>query len=307
MGNVKKILITGASGFIGTNLINKLLRQGFNIAVLNRSSNLKLDTVKQYAGDISDYDFVEKSVLDFQPNKVFHLAGYKERSSKVEDLSISLTVNLLGTLNLYQALLKITSVESIVTLGTTDEYGGNEPPFKEILKELPASAYGFSKFCATKLSEFFSRNFKLPIVVLRPTIAYGPHQGLEMFIPSLINSLISGEKYEMTPGDQVRDFIYISDLIDVMLTVSVGDGFAGQVFNVGSGEAVKIKEVAIYIAKHLDKEHLLHVGAMPYRDREVMHYMTSIDEICNKSGWKPKVNFEKGLGLTVEYFKNNEE
>ena len=178
MGNVKKILITGASGFIGTNLINKLLRQGFNIAVLNRSSNLKLDTVKQ-------------SVLDFQPNKVFHLAGYKERSSKVEDLSISLTVNLLGTLNLYQALLKITSVESIVTLGTTDEYGGNEPPFKEILKELPASAYGFSKFCATKLSEFFSRNFKLPIVVLRPTIAYGPHQGLEMFIPSLINSLIS--------------------------------------------------------------------------------------------------------------------
>jgi len=307
MGNVKKVLITGASGFIGTNLINKLLQQDFNIAVLDRSSNLKFDNVKNYSGDISDYDFVEKSVLDFQPNKVFHLAAYKERSSKIEDMSISLKVNLLGTLNLYQALLQVASVESIVSLGTTDEYGGNEPPFKEILKEMPLSAYGFSKFCATKLSEFFSRNFKLPIVVLRPTIAYGPHQGLEMFIPSLINSLISGEKYEMTPGDQVRDFIYISDLIDVMLTVSVDNGLVGQVFNVGSGETVKIKEVALYIAKHLNKEHLLHVGAIPYRDREVMHYITSIDEICNNSEWKPKVNFEKGLGLTVEYFKKNEE
>ena len=144
-------------------------------------------------------------------------------------MSIALKVNLIGTLNLYQALLKVSSLESIVTLGTTDEYGESNPPFNESLKEIPSSNYGFSKLCVTKLSEFFNRNFKLPVVVLRPTIAYGPHQGQDMFIPSLIKTLLNNSKYKMTPGDQKRDFIFISDLIDAIIIVSNNIVYNGKI------------------------------------------------------------------------------
>jgi len=306
MNKNKKILITGASGFIGTNLLYSLLKQNLDIAVIDRHDNLMFDNVKKYIGDICDYSFLEKAIIDFQPNKVFHLAAYKNRSSAVEDMSKALKVNLIGTLNIYQALLNVPALESIVTLGTTDEYGEINPPFNEGLTEMPSSNYGFSKFCVTKLSEFFNRNFKLPIVVLRPTIAYGPHQGQDMFIPSLIKTLLNDNKYEMTPGDQIRDFIYISDLIEAIITVSNNISYLGQIFNIGSGSPIMIKEVAISIAKQLDKEQLLSIGAISYRDREVMNYNISMDKIFKNSEWKPKVSLEKGLNQTIKYYQNFE-
>ena len=105
---MSKILITGAAGFIGSNLINTLLKQECEIAVINRSDNPNFKNIKKYIGDICDYSFLEKAISDFQPNKVFHLAAYKNRSSAVEDMSKALKVNLIGTLNIYQALLNVT-------------------------------------------------------------------------------------------------------------------------------------------------------------------------------------------------------
>ena len=306
MSEKKRILITGASGFIGTNLLIALTQQNVDIAVIDRHDKLKFDKVKKYIGDICDYSFVEKAISDFQPSKVFHLAAYKKRSSTVNDMSLAIKVNLLGTINLYQALLNISALESIVTLGTTDEYGEINPPFKESLIGMPSSNYGFSKFCVTKLSEFFYRNFKLPVVILRPTIAYGPHQGQDMFIPTLIKTLLNNNKYEMTPGDQIRDFIYISDLIEAIITVSNNTSYLGEIFNIGNGSPIKIKEIAISIAKQLDKEQFLYIGAISYRDREIMHYNISMDKIFNNSEWKPKVSLEKGLNQTIKYYQNFE-
>lgn len=303
MQKKKKILITGSSGFVGTNLINELKSKNFEIAVIDHNDNQNFKTITKYIGDICNYNFLENVILEFQPNKVFHLAAYKERSPNIKSMSIALKVNLIGTLNLYQALLKVSSLESIVTLGTTDEYGESNPPFNESLKEIPSSNYGFSKLCVTKLSEFFNRNFKLPVVVLRPTIAYGPHQGQDMFIPSLIKTLLNNSKYKMTPGDQKRDFIFISDLIDAIIIVSNNIVYNGKIFNVGSGSPIKIKDVAIYIAKYLNKEKHLSLGAIPYRDREVMDYNISLDKIFKYSEWRPKVSLKKGLKLTIDYFK----
>lgn len=300
-----RILITGASGFIGANLIERLQQTNCLIAVINRSPNKNFEDLIQYVGNITDYVFVEKTIIEFNPNIVFHLAGLKERTSNVEDVFNSLNVNLLGTLNLYQALLKATALKSVVTLGTTDEYGDSLPPYDEELKELPVSSYGFSKLCATKLSEFFFRNYKLPVTVLRPTIAYGPHQGLEMFIPSLINTLVKDKVYKMTAGEQTRDFIYISDLISAMLIASESSAYLGQVFNIGSGQVIKIKDVAQLIAKHLNKVNLLKIGSFEYRKREIMHYHTNIAKAKYKMKWSPKIEFNHGLALTIDYYKTN--
>jgi UDP-glucose 4-epimerase len=300
----QKILITGSSGFIGANLLNTLKSENFDIAVIDRSNNPNLKNVTKYVGDICDYSFVEKAVLDFQPGKVFHLAGYKNRASNVEELSLSLRVNLMGTLNLYQALTKVSALESIIALGTTDEYGIHNS-FRESSIENPISPYGFSKLCGTQLAQFFYRSFNLPVIILRPTIAYGPHQANDMFIPSLINTLIVNKDFKMTEGNQLRDFIYISDLVEAMLVISENQNCNGEIFNVGYGESLMLKDVASTIASDLNKEHLLKLGSIPYRQNEVMKYATCIDKFCKKTGWIPKVSFKKGIELTVKHYKDN--
>lgn len=300
---MKKILITGAAGFIGSNLINELLKHECEIAVINRSSKNLKNSIKQYIGDITNYDFILNTVKDFNPTNIFHLAAFKERSSAIEDVRVSLKINLLGTLNLYEALLNLNCVSSVVTLGTTDEYGDCVSPYTENLKEKPFSAYGFSKLCVSKLSEFFFKNYNLPVTVLRPTIAYGPKQGMEMFIPSLINTLVKGEFYKMTKGEQIRDFIYISDLIDAMVLVSEKE-LMGEIINIGSGESIKIKKVASLIAKELDAKHLLKIGSIEYREREIMNYKTSIEKAVKILNWSPEVSLEKGLKLTIEYYNS---
>lgn len=301
----KKVLITGSSGFIGTNLLNAIKGETLEIAVLDRSDNVQLDNVTKFVGDICDNSFVERAILKFQPNIVFHLAGYKNRSSNIEEVSESLKVNLIGTLNLYQALTKVTSVESIVTLGTTDEYGMNNSDFSESSVEKPISPYGFSKFCGTQLAQFFNRTFDLPVIVLRPTIAYGPYQANDMFIPSLITTLMSNRDFEMTEGYQLRDFIYISDLVDAMLLISENQNHYGEVFNIGSGQSLMLREIASTIAKDLNMEQFLKIGTIPYRQNEVMRYKTSIDKIYRAFGWKSKVCFEKGIELTIRYYRDN--
>ena len=305
MKEKQKILITGSSGFIGTNLLFSLQSQNYDIAVIDRSNNPNFKNVINYIGDICDYSFVEKTILDFQPNKVFHLAGYKNRSSNIEEVSLSLNVNLLGTLNLYQALTKISTIESIIAIGTSDEYGIQYSSFTESSIENPISAYGFSKLCGTQLAQFFNRSFNLPVIILRPTIAYGPHQANDMFIPSLINTLMSNSDFKMTEGKQLRDFIYISDLVDAMLLISESQSHNGEIFNIGSGDSLRLREVASIIAKDLNKELFLKIGSIPYRSNEVMKYRTSIDKVKNTFGWNPKINFKKGIELTVKHYRDN--
>ena len=305
MKEKKRILITGSSGFIGTNLLISLKSQDYDIAVIDRSRNTNFKNVTNYIGDICDYSFVKKTILDFQPNKVFHLAGYKNRSSNIEEVSLSLKVNLMGTLNLYQALTKLSTLESIVALGTTDEYGIHNSSFIESSIENPISPYGFGKLCGTQLAQFFNRSFNLPVIILRPTIAYGPYQTDDMFIPSLISTLISNSDFKMTEGKQLRDFIYISDLVNAMLLISESQNYKGEIFNIGSGDSLKLSVVATTIARDLNKEHFLKIGSIPYRQNEVMKYMTSIDKVKNIFGWKPKIDFKKGIELTVKHYRHN--
>lgn len=302
---MKKVLITGSSGFIGTNLLNTLKSQNYDIAVIEHSRITNSTNVTNYIGNICDYSFVEKTILDFQPNKVFHLAAYKNRSSNIEEVSLSIKVNLIGTLNLYQALTKVSVLESIIALGTIDEYGLHNSLFKESTIENPVSPYGFGKLCGTQLAKFFNRSYNLPVIVLRPTIAYGPFQANDMFIPSLISTLISNRDFKMTAGNQLRDFIYISDLVEVMLLISENQDCKGEIFNIGSGKSLKLKDVAITIARDLKKEHFLKIGSIPYRSNEVMKYITDIDKIKNTFNWSPKVSFNKGIELTIKYYQKN--
>ena len=303
----KIALITGASGYIGTRLVRKLLVSDYRIIAFDMRFSASFteefgNTVKCVEGDILDE---EKLVGIFEAEAVefiYHMAGLKNRTNKVEEFSLLNKVNYGGTLSVLSAAVKYSKIKHIVLMGTTEEYGSAIAPFTEETQELPNSAYGLSKLSATKLARLFYNQYKLPITVLRPSITYGPGQGVEMFLPAMIDTLVKGQPFKMSPGEQVRDFLYIDDLVEAIIASCEERLLEGEIVNVASGVSLQLKEVALHVAKMLGKEDLLEVGAIPYRGFEIMNYSINIEKILKLSSWRPTTSFEDGLRMTIDSF-----
>ncbi|MEX0596853.1 MAG: NAD-dependent epimerase/dehydratase family protein [Candidatus Paceibacterota bacterium] len=304
-----RILITGASGFIGQHLLDKLINNDNNaIACINRSfdSNFKLkygSRVKIYEGNILDLDFINDSIQNFKPHHVFHLAASKSRTNELIEFRNSFDVNYFGTLNLLQSLKNLNELELITLIGTIEEYGMAEGIFNEKTTEYPVSAYGLSKLSATKLAILFSKQYNVPSLVIRPSIAYGPRQGNEMFMPSLINSLLKKNRFLMTPGAQHRDFIYIEDLVNALSCCIGKSEYSGKIINIAAGKSERLIEVAKKIAKSLGAESYLEVGALPYRKSEIMAYHVDIELANEILNWSPKIGLDEGLDKTIKHYK----
>jgi nucleoside-diphosphate-sugar epimerase len=261
--------------------------------------------VKTYTGNLCDAVFVEKCLQAAHPEYIFHLAAYKERSVQMEAFKEAITANLEATLNLVTSAQHIPSLQALVVMGTVDEYGSSTAPFLEGTREAPVNAYSFSKLCVTHLCEIMHTLYDLPCVVLRPTVAYGPGQASDMFVPALIQSLIAGKPFPMTKGEQTRDFIYISDLISAILQSGVCRAARGQIINVGSGYPVTIAQLASTVEQLIDAKALVEYGSLPYRTSEIMEYGVNLDKAHNLLNWKAEIALDAGLQETIAYYKRN--
>lgn len=299
----KRVLITGANGFIGGHLIDALAGLGALVSVIDLKPGNGRMPVREYAGDLRDPDFTEACVTECAPEIIVHLAALKDRSADIGAFFKAVSINLAGSMNLFSSAMKLKGIESIVVLGTAEEYGSNSTPFIEGMREHPVSAYSFSKLCVTHLCEALNSLHQAPFVVLRPTIAYGPRQGQEMFLPALIKSLLENKAFPMTPGRQTRDFVYITDLINAVLSAAVTANARGQVINIGSGSPMAIGEVAVKVARLLGKEDLIRIGALDYRHGEAMEYYVDTNKARLMLDWAASVSFDEGLRRTVEYYQ----
>jgi nucleoside-diphosphate-sugar epimerase len=296
----KRVLITGGLGFVGSHLSEKLNEYGAKVFIIDNKEKHEGTLVNFKRCDITEPSQLAAIITDISPEVVFHLAANINRASNFDMLYDMIDINLAGTLNLFAALTRVASLRSIVVAGTCEEYGVNEVPFQENLKENPVTPYSFSKVCTTYLAKMACNVYQLPVIVLRATLAYGPGQGETMFIPSLIKTLLRDEDFLMTAGEQTRDFIYIDDLLNGYLKAGMLKGHCGEVFNIGSGRGCRIKEVARLIASAMNKEHLLQIGAKEYRPSEIMSYRADISKARNVLDWYPTVKIEEGLERTIE-------
>lgn len=303
---MKRVLVTGANGFIGRHLSQVLHGQGAMVVGFVRNSGAQTPYLaEQHVVDISDRFRLRQLVQDTQPDLVVHLAADKNRGIDLAEYRSGYEANLFGTLNLIEACQELAAIARFVFLGSCEEYGQQSAPFDESSKELPVSAYAVTKLAVTQLLQTLARANNFPAVVLRPSIIYGPGQSEDMFLPALIKTLLSGERFGMTRGEQTRDLLYIDDLVDAILLALVAPDVPGQVINISSAVPVRIEDLARKTARMigLETESLLDFGARDYRLGEAMNYWAKNSLAKALLDWMPHVILEDGLRQTVDHFQ----
>jgi UDP-glucose 4-epimerase len=298
----RRVLVTGSKGFIGGHLVPLLASLGAEVTTADLTDDSRPGAV-HVCLDLTDPERCSQCVAAARPEIVYHLAATRERTRELGRLRDVLDTNLLATLNLLMAAAELPALQTVVLLGSSEEYGSSQAAFREDMREGPVSAYSFSKVCSTYLAQYLHRVHGLPCVVLRPGLVYGPGQDQGMFLPALIRSVAAGRPFLMTPGQQTRDFIHVSDVVEAIARASACTD--GQVLNVGSGVATPIADVAMTVGRLLGRQHLVRVGALEYRTAEVMDHRLDTSLARRVLDWAPLVPLERGLEMTIAAYSED--
>ena len=315
MSTPSPVLVTGASGFLGSHLVRRLLREGREVHAYARpkSTFTRLadvsSQVTRWSGDITDADAVAHACAKSQAELVFHCAG--DTSSRRFDgdwrtVDRAMGVNLHGTLALLNGASREGSrVSTLVRIGGLEEYGTAPTPWIEAMREEPSSPYSASQVAATKACQALQPQLPFAVITLRPALIYGPGQSTDFLIPALITTLLRGERFAMTAGKQHRDLLYVSDLVEAAVLAGGRRDLRGAVINVSSGQEWQVAAVARRIAELLGAESLLDMGARPSREGELQHLVGRNDLAAELLGWEPMVGLDQGFRRTVEWFRND--
>lgn len=314
----RNVLVTGAAGFIGSHLVERLVREGARVTALvhynSQSSwaNLELaepqlkKKVRVIMGDLIDPRSVQEAV-DGQ-HTVFHLGAliaipysYVAPASYVE-------VNIKGTLHVLEACRRCNTARMVHT-STSETYGtARYVPMDEEHPLQGQSPYSASKIGADKLAESYFLSFKLPVSTIRPFNCYGPRQSARAIIPTILTQFLAG-KTELKLGSlkPVRDFTYVEDTVDGFLKVAQSKAAIGQVINVGAGKGVTIGELVEIAARVCGSQYRVREERARVRPEasEVQRLICDNRKARKLLGWKPRVTLRQGLTQVRDFLKEN--
>jgi len=305
----ERVLVTGGSGFIGRVLVRALGERGADVHCLLRPSSATahldhgLDGVHTHRADLVDGEAVHRAVRAVRPQVVFHLAAAGVTDVNV-DPAWAVRVNVEGTLNLLTALDG--AYRAFVNVGTCYEYGRNDPPFRENQDPRPELPYAITKTAAWRFCNRFYRTRGWPIVTVRPFAVYGPGQAEHTFIPACIRAAQRGVDFRMTAGEQGRDWIYVSDVVEGLLrAAAVPEAMAGT-FNLCTGRETTLYDVARAIVSEMGDPIAIQRGALPYREGEILHLVGDNARARAVLGWEPAISLADGLRRTIAAYATSE-
>lgn len=303
-----KILVTGGAGFIGSNLVDALIEANHDIFIVdNLSTGNKLNLNEQakfYEADICDKTEIQKIFDIEKPEAVFHLAAQANVSASVKDPAFDVKVNVIGTINLLE-LCRDFSVKKFIFSSTGGAiYGENAPrPTPETAEENPLIPYGMDKLQAEKYIEFFAKNFEMKPVILRYSNVYGPRQnshGEAGVVAIFTAKMLANESYQLYgDGEQTRDFVYVSDVVDANLKAL--EFSSTGVFNIGSGKETSINEITGILKK------MTQTSVEPtIKPAKLEQRRSCLDSsLAQKTlDWHPTISVEEGIKKTVAFYKN---
>ena len=292
----KKILIIGGSGFLGFNLILKLKKfKNFEITSVSRRIPFYLQNIKKVKtikGDFSNYRSIQKKLKNRDFNIVVNLGGNIDHKNKLQtDRShFRLCKNLVDFFLNKQISL-------FIQAGSSLEYGGKKTPHRENDTCKPNSIYGKSKFKSTNYLTKSGLNF----VVLRLYQVYGPYQKTNRIIPLAITKLKKYSFFKASAGNQLRDFIYIDDIINLIIKIIISKKVKKGIFNVGMGKGISIKQILNKIEKIVDGGQVLY-GKKKMRKDEPKILLPDIKKVKKFYKWKPKTKLQIGLKKTIKFY-----
>lgn len=314
----KKVLVTGADGFIGSHLVEHLVARGARVKAFVYYNSFNswgwLDTlprktsnkIEVFTGDIRDPNGVLKATE--KVDIVFHLAALIGIPFSYHSPDSYVDTNIKGTLNVLQAARK-TGVKKIVHTSTSEVYGTAQyTPIDEAHPINPQSPYAATKSAADELALSFYRSFDLPVAVLRPFNTFGPRQSARAIIPTILSQVCAGrDTIKLGNLASTRDFNYVSDTVEAFLKVAEADRSVGQVFNAGSNTEVSIRELVNLIQSITKKK----IKVVTERERlrpgksEVERLVCNAGKLRSVCGWGSRFSLEQGLKLTLAWLRKN--
>ena len=299
----KKIIIVGGTGFLGFHLAKYCLKKNWKVLSISRNKPKKIRFLKNVRYLIADIGNKKKlfSKLKNHSNAdyVVNFSGEVNHSKSKEVFKS----HYVGLKNLSEFFLN-KPIKKFIQTGSSLEYGNKVSPHKEDSIGKPKSNYARAKFLATKNLIKLNKTNKFPVVILRPYQIYGPSQDVNRLIPLVIRSCLKNKKFPCSDGRQYRDFLYIEDFIKFVIKILTVKKFNGEIFNIGYGKASKVKNI-IGTIKKLIKQGLPEFGKIKLRSEENIMTYPSIGKAIRLTGWKPKIDFNKGVKKTINYYKNN--
>ena len=312
----KKVLVTGAGGFIGSHLTEQLIQSGAVVRAFVRynsknqwgwldSSPYKKD-LEVFTGDIRDFDSVKASMKGIEV--VFHLAALIGIPYSYQSPLAYIKTNIEGTYNILQAGREL-GVERIIQTSTSEVYGtARYIPINELHPLQPQSPYSASKIGADNLALSYYHSFNMPVVVARPFNTYGPRQSARAIIPTIISQILSGKR-EIVLGNltPTRDLNFVQDTVNGFIKTAQCDDIIGETVNIGSGREIAIGDLVKLIAQIMNAK--INIVQDDQRIRpgksEVERLLCDNTKIKEYTDWSPQVSLESGLEDTVKWLKDN--
>ncbi len=314
----KRVLVTGADGFIGSHLTERLVELGAKVTALVQYNSFNnwgwietldkhiKEEIEVYTGDIREYDNISKIVKGKEV--VFHLAALIAIPYSYRSPAAYVRTNVEGTLNVMEAC-RMHAVKKVVHTSTSEVYGtARYVPINEEHPLQGQSPYSASKIGADKIAESYYRSFELPVATIRPFNTYGPRQSARAVIPTIISQILSGNKtIKLGALFPTRDFTYVKDTVQGFIGMAETDESIGQVINIGSNSEISIGDLAGKIVLLTGEEAVIECDEQRLRpDKSEVNRLwcdnTKAEQVLN---WKPVYTLDEGLSETIEWVKGN--
>lgn len=312
----KKVLITGADGFIGSHLVEELLNEGAKVRafVYYNSFNTwgwldtlpkdKLDQIEIFTGDIRDPNGVRTAMKDCEI--VFHLAALIAIPFSYHSPDSYIDTNVKGTLNIVQAA-KDLGVQRVLVTSTSEVYGTAQYiPIDENHPRQPQSPYSASKIGADSIADSFYRSFDLPLTIVRPFNTYGPRQSARAVIPTIITQLLNGSETiklgDLTP---TRDLLYVKDTAKGFIEIAKSEALIGHDCNIATQSEITVGDLANELIRQINPGAKIITDDQRLRPQnsEVFRLYGSNEKIKKHTKWEPEFSFSEGLAATIEWFR----
>jgi nucleoside-diphosphate-sugar epimerase len=293
MSVADRILVTGATGFLGSHIVARARLQGRDTIATSRAARAGITPL-----DVHDSTSLAMTMSALRPTIVVNCAAYGVNYAE-QDFEAALGVNVHGALRLLEVAAEC-GARRFVHIGSCSEYGSKLGRISEDAGLAPTASYGATKAAATILLMERARDLGLQLIVARAFGMWGPREAGYRLVPQIIAACLSRSRLALTPCDVIRDYTYVEDMADDILALAVHPELPPQaVINVGSGESVVLREFVLKIAGLLDGEHLMDFDALPHRPTEMPSLVANVARLQGALGRRPRTAIEDGIERMV--------